>query len=198
VHSHMMHLNISWHGRWQDRDWDVGQTSFPRGHFCSTQDFSENYSHMHREEHQSQYFNQYYTTVYGCVVRFHMADVCDEFLGPGVRDDLTAAFDVYEIAEEQRILTFTIVVISPDHSHDNFFVQHVNNRLVTYMNSIAQHTPDGGRGKFNVHHARSDGCKAQYKCARHFLYISRSQEELGCRLDWSFFCSCHGKVRALT
>lgn len=47
--------------------------------------------------------------------------------------------------------------------------------------------------KWKCHHARSDGCKAQYKCADHFYYVSRQQAEGKPRLDWCFSCSCHGK-----
>jgi hypothetical protein len=49
------------------------------------------------------------------------------------------------------------------------------------------------RVKFKCHRARSDGCKAQYKCADHFYYVSRQQSEGKPRLDWCFSCSCHGK-----
>ena len=49
--------------------------------------------------------------------------------------------------------------------------------------------------KFHTHFARSDGCKAQFKCAQHFLWITKQHAETGTRVKWSFSCSCHGKDR---
>ena len=48
---------------------------------------------------------------------------------------------------------------------------------------------------FTTHFARSDGCKAQFKCAQHFLWIFKQLVETGTRVKWSFSCSCHGKDR---
>ena len=48
---------------------------------------------------------------------------------------------------------------------------------------------------FHTHFARSDGCKAQFKCAQHFLWITKQHAETGTRVKWSFSCSCHGKDR---
>lgn len=43
-------------------------------------------------------------------------------------------------------------------------------------------------------HIRSDGCKAQFKCAANFHWVSQqSQEGCGLFVQWSFFESCHGK-----
>ena len=47
--------------------------------------------------------------------------------------------------------------------------------------------------KWKCRQARSDGCKAQYKCVDHFYYVSRQQVEWKPRSDWCFSCSCHGK-----
>ena len=57
---------------------------------------------------------------------------------------------------------------------------------------IAIAAPDA---TFHTHFARSDGWKAQFKCAQHFLWISKQQAEIGTRVKWSFSCSCHGKDR---
>ena len=41
---------------------------------------------------------------------------------------------------------------------------------------------------------RSDGCKAQFKCAANFDWVSRQHAEgCGMYVHWSFFESCHGK-----
>jgi hypothetical protein len=78
--------------------------------------------------------------------------------------------------------------VSADPTHDNAFVQNFNDRVTEFAATIkAPHV------KWKCHHARSDGCKAQYKCAQHFYYVSCQQALTGIRLDWCFSCSCHGK-----
>ena len=180
--------------RWQDNDWAVTQATFPRGHFACVQDFSENYHHQHRLEHQSKYFNEISSTVYGCVVRAHLADLSDEFIGGAARRaELMAAFTKNAIDDD--IVTFTVVAISADRHHDAAFVKTFNIRLIKFMQSI---TSSGA--KFTAMHARSDGCKAQYKCAQHFMFVSTCLSywekygwQYGCKVDWCFSCSCHGK-----
>jgi hypothetical protein len=86
------------------------------------------------------------------------------------------------------IITITIADVSADPTHDNAYVQNFNDKLTAFAESIK-----APGVKWVCHHARSDGCKAQYKCAQHFYYISRQQAATGIRMDWQFSCSCHGK-----
>jgi len=103
------------------------------------------------------------------------------------RGELHEAFLEFKLP---AILNITFFFISADHDTDNCMVQHANAMLLEYVKSIA--APDV---KFHTHFARSDGCKAQFKCAQHFLWISKQQAETGTRVKWSFSCSCHGKDR---
>lgn len=44
----------------------------------STQDYSENYHHEAKKEYQSAYFVEIGSTVYGMVIRVHLADIGTE------------------------------------------------------------------------------------------------------------------------
>jgi hypothetical protein len=81
------------------------------------------------------------------------------------------------------------VFISDDMVHDTAFVHHCNTMFTHWVqNEVAY--PDC---PFETHYARSDGCKAQFANATHFLWISKQKTTNGIRMDWTFFCSCHGK-----
>ena len=103
------------------------------------------------------------------------------------RGELHQAFLEFKLP---AIVNVTFFFISADHDTDNCMVQHANAMLLEYVKSIA--APDV---TFHTHFARSDGCKAQFKCAQHFLWITKQHAETGTRVKWSFSCSCHGKDR---
>jgi len=149
------------------------------------QDFSLAYDHLRRVRHQSLWFNEIRSTLYGACVRVHLADVADSYISAAKKAEL---FEQFRQCEEKAIITISIGAVSPDHSQDNAFVQHFNKLLLDFMMKIA-----APGVTFRVHRARSDGCRAQYKCASHFYWISRQQAETGVRVDWCFSCSCHGK-----
>ena len=164
----------------QDDDWTYLKTSFPRRSFVSVQDFSENFHHTVRFEPQAKYYQSVDSTLYMVVVRYHLDDATR--LPPAVVAELREA---YESAGIPPIIVETLAIVSADLKHDNAFVRHVNECYVLpYMQSI---------GDFGTHYARSDGCKAQFKYATHFEWVSRQKIETGVQMDWSFFCSCHGK-----
>ena len=169
----------------QDHDWAETQANFPRGHFCSVQDFSLAYTHTRRVKHRSLWFQEVRSTLYGACVRLHLDDVSDAYVPSEERRRLKEGFQKHRVPP---ILTITLIGVSADHGQDNAFVQNFNDRITVFVKTIA-----APGVKFTVHHARSDGCKAQYKCAQHFYYVSRQQAEVGIRLDWGFSCSCHGK-----
>ena len=160
--------------RWQDNDWAVTQATFPRGHFACVQDFSENYHHQHRLEHQSKYFNEISSTVYGCVVRAHLADLSDEFIGGAARRaELMAEFTktARDVEIDDDIVTFTMVAISADRHHDAVFVKTFNIRLIEFSrvlrhqeSSLQRCTPDPMAAKPNTS-ARSTLCLYQHASA---------------------------------
>ena len=169
----------------QDYDWAMTQENFPRGHFCSVQDFSLAYTHTRHVKQQSLWFQEIRSSLYGACVRIHLEDISNEYIAPAERRKLKEEFVKQGVTP---ILTFTLIGISADHGQDNAFVQNFNDRITVWVKSIA-----AAGTIFKVHHARSDGCRGQYKCAQHFYYISRQQAETSIRLDWCFSCSCHGK-----
>ena len=176
------HHDLAW---MQDYDWAVTGEDFPPGDFTSVQDFSMSHRHQRRVRHQSLFFMEISTTVYGAVVRVHLSDLSDGYISQAEKERLHAGF---EAQGAKPIISITFIAVSPDPTHDNAFVQHFNNKLTEFMASIAKPGL-----KWRCHHARSDGCKAQYKCADHIYYISRQQAEGKPRMDWGFSCSCHGK-----
>lgn len=71
--------------------------------------------------------------------------------------------------------------------HDNAMIQKLlDNFILPYIKKVAP----------TVAHVyvRSDGCKAQFKCANNFFWVSRQKVEgCGLTIHWSFFESCHDK-----
>ena len=165
---------------WQDQDWQHLKCEFPRGSFVSVQDFAENIHHIVRMEPQSKYWTIVSSTLYMVVLRFHLDDV--NHIPPEEKAELHAAFAA---AGLPPIIVETHAFVSPDTVHDSAFVRHINDAfIIPYVNSI---------GNFHTHYARSDGCKGQFKQAQIFKWVTESVDRNGIRLDWSFFCSCHGK-----
>ena len=109
-----------------------------------------------RFEPQAKYYQSVDSTLYMVVVRYHLDDATK--LPPAQVAELREA---YRAADKEPIIVETLAFFSADLKHDNAFVRHVNERYVLpYMQSI---------GDFDVHYARSDGCKAQFKCATHIV-----------------------------
>jgi hypothetical protein len=191
--TYIAHHGISKH---QDMDWEQQRTLFPRGTFISTQDYSENYHHEAKKEYQSAYFVEIGSTVYGMVFRVHLDDIGTEAelrakgMDPVVSDDQRVELKaLFEKLGEPAILTISHIVMSTDLLHDAAMVQHCNDKfLIPWMEKIKAAGVTWVR-----HHARSDGCKAQFKCGTQFLWISSFYERHGIHLEWNLFCSCHGK-----
>ena len=73
-----------------------------------------------------------------------------------------------------------------DLCHDIGAVQH-------FCNLLIKHVKEHVNANLTTMYAQSDGCKAQFKNTTHYLWISEQYEKTGIRVDWTFFCSCHGK-----
>ena len=170
--------------RWLDEDWTAMKRDLPRGSCVAVLDFAENYAHEPRYEHQSKYFSQTQTTILPVVLRFRIEDLTDESLPPARKAELLAYCQEHDVPP---VIVETHFVLSNDMQHDNAFVQRALDDLITpYIKSVAPSVT-----RFFV---RSDGCKAQFKCAEAFDWTSRqSTEGCGLKVHWSFFESCHGK-----
>lgn len=169
---------------WHDDDFQSLRDKLPLGQAGLVIDFAENYSHEPRIEHQSKYFSQTQTTIVPVVLMFRIEDLTN--VTERRRTQLLEYFDRHSLP---RVISETHFVISADMQHDNAFVRKILDDLITPY--IKQAAPS-----IHTLHGRSDGCKAQFKCASHFDWVSRQSKE-GCGLvaNWSFFTSCHGKVR---
>ena len=112
----------------------------------------------------------------------HVEDLTN--ITPAEKTELIRMFDKMGLP---HIVCETHFVISADLQHDNAMIQKLlDDKIIPY---ILQNAPS-----VTSLHVRSDGCKAQFKCAANFMWVSRQSSE-GCGLvvDWSFFESCHGK-----
>lgn len=174
-----MHHNDA---KWHDDDFLALKNKLPLGKAALVIDYAENYSHEPRFEHQSKYFSQVQSTVIPIVLMFRVEDTTN--ITVHERSELIELFDNFGLP---RVITETHMVISSDMQHDNAMVQKVlDDFILPYIKSNAP--------SVNEVHVRSDGCKAQFKCASNFFWVSRqSVEGSMLRLHWSFFASCHGK-----
>jgi hypothetical protein len=171
--------------KWLDEDWTAMKKQLPRGSVVAVMDFSENYAHEPRYEHQSKYFSQTQSTILPVVLRFRIEDMVT---GPSFTAERKA--ELLKFCTENEVppvLVETHHIISNDMQHDNAFVQKALDDFITpHIKSIAP--------SVEKLYVRSDGCKAQFKCAEAFDWTSRqSKEGCGLKVAWSFFESCHGK-----
>ena len=171
--------------KWLDNDWTAMKQQLPRGSVVAVMDFAENYAHEPRYEHQSKYFSQTQSTILPVVLRFRIEDMQKSatFTEARKAELLTYCSE----NEVPPVIVETHYVISNDMQHDAAFVKKALDDFITpYIKSTAPSAK-------NLY-VRSDGCKAQFKCAEAFDWTSRqSKEGCGLQVTWSFFESCHGK-----
>lgn len=168
--------------KWHDNDFIALKNKLRQGKVGLVIDYSENYSHEPRFEHQSKYFSQVQTTIIPVVLMFRVEDL--ENVTADERSELITMFDEFKLP---HIISETHFVISSDMQHDNAMVQKLLDDLI--MPYIKMNAPS-----VSELHVRSDGCKAQFKCASNFYWVSRqSVDGSMLSVNWSFFESCHGK-----
>jgi hypothetical protein len=127
---------------------------------CQVIDYAENYSHEPRIEHQSKYFSQTQTTIVPVVLMFRVEDLTN--ISEERRAELIAYFDEHDLP---HVISETHFVISADMQHDNAFIRKLlDDFILPYVKQAAP--------TVTTLHGRSDGCKAQFKCASHFDWVS--------------------------
>lgn len=172
---------------WHDNDFTALKDKLPRGCGGLVIDYSENFTHQPRIEHQSKYFSQTQTTIVPVVLMLRVEDLTN--ITDERRAELIRFFDQHDLP---HVISETHFIISSDMQHDNAFIRKIlDDFIVPYVMKVAP--------SVKTMHGRSDGCKAQFKCASHFDWVSRqSKEGCGLTINWSFFESCHGKVCCAT
>ena len=125
---------------------------------------------------------QVQSTIIPVVLMLHVEDLTN--ISAAEKRKLISMFDAMGLP---HIVCETHFIISSDLQHDNAMIQKLfDDKIIPY---ILKNAPS-----VTSLHVRSDGCKAQFKCAANFMWVSKqSSEGCGLTIDWSFFESCHGK-----
>jgi len=182
--------------KWQDDDWGVAwndptlfgkELSSQQGFvIAAVEDFSQSYTHRPKREHAGRFFHSISTTIYGCCLRIPLAACKASFIPDAERHTLVKLLDKNLLPHVLTICTFGI---SADQGHDTAFVQKYHeDKLYPWL---AQNCHP-----IHTYLMRSDGCTGQFKCGRHFRWLStHSSKESACgiKLCHSHSESCHGK-----
>lgn len=181
--------------KWQDDDWGVAwndpslfgrELSAEQGHVvAAVEDFSQSYTHRPRREHAGRFFHSISTTIYGCCLRIPLKAFKDCYISAQEKERLARVFEDNNLPHVLTICTFGI---SPDQGHDTAFVQHYHEKKLYPWLAENCHP-------IFMYLMRSDGCTGQFKCGRHFRWLSthtskHPQELVICH---SHSESCHGK-----
>jgi len=181
--------------KWQDDDWSVAwnnpalfgkELTADQGYVISAvEDFSQSYTHRPKREHAGRFFHSISTTIYGCCLRIPLKAFKDSFISAEEKARLVQVFEDNDLPPVLTICTFGI---SPDQGHDTAFVQHYHEKkLYPWLHENCH--------PIHMYLMRSDGCTGQFKCGRHFRWLSchtskHPQEVVICH---SHSESCHGK-----
>ena len=181
--------------KWQDDDWGVAWDNpllFGKSLRSSTgwviasvEDFSMSYTHRPKREHAGRFFHSISTTIYGCILRVPLAAFKDSFIAQEERTKLEKLFLDNNVPPVLTICTFGV---SPDQGHDTAFVQHFHHKhLEPWLQSNCN--------PIQVLLMRSDGCTGQFKCGRHFRWLSTHSctHSAQMKIQHSHSESCHGK-----
>lgn len=170
--------------RWQNENW-TAQRNPRRGTACSVQDFSQKYTHLLMEEYQSRYFNAISSLLYPVLLFTHLEDRVD--IPEEEKVKLRALFNKLGVPHTIRD---EILVIGSEKAQDVDVVIHINDKLIHPL--LKEIAPE-----VTVHEGRSDGCKAQFKCARFLLWIANHMKSaFDLRMKWNWYGSCHGKAES--
>ena len=152
--------------------------------FMSNEDFSQSYTHAPKYEHAGRFFHSVSTTLYTCILYIPLDAASDDYINPEKKKKL---HQLFKDNNQPPILCISIFGLSPDPHHTTAFVQHFHEKhLIPW---VRKNFPLAKRKQF----VRSDGCTGQFKCGRHFRWISQRTEAGGIVIEWSHSESCHGK-----
>lgn len=156
--------------------------------FCymTVEDFSNSYTHAPRFEHMGRFFHGVTSTLYTCVLYVPLDAASDSYISHEEKQKLHQLFKENNLPP---ILTISLFGLSPDPHHTTAFVQHFHEaHLIPWMR-------ENFPGARRVHFVRSDGCVGQFKCGRHFKWVSSRSESGSTPKNHSHSVTAHGKDR---
>ena len=156
------HSHVAW---WNGTQFDLLLQSLPEGHIAIVEDFQMNYTHSHNNAIQGEHWDQWQTTLFPAVVYRRIKD---------------------EATGELKTVAEAHVFMSPDRKHDNCFVQHANEKMISHYKA---EMGDDLKGI----HIWSDGCKAQFKLKKQYYWLTEAEARYNLKIEHCFFQSCHGK-----
>ena len=180
-----------------DHDWkklfdNVSENGSRADRIAVVMGYANSYSHEHRDEHYQEFWNQLSTTILGCAIKIPVANLTDQYLS---KCGYTRGQLVQILKDNGKPPEVTIMLsgMTANQHHDTAGVQHfLQHHMFPWLWENTQGLKDTGA----LFHLRTDGCRSQFKSARHFRFLSHFQ-----KLDWtglmkpvhSHFESCHGK-----
>ena len=171
-------------GKWQDADVAALKRldgDALKGSVFDMQDHSENYHIMAKIEHQSAHFSNVGVTLHGVMAYIRVEDLLNV-------DDEEKKKIMAHLQKHKKPLVIreAHMFVSPDLTHDNAFVQHVNDKVMMphYKNNVK-----GFRKQITA----SDGAPTQFKLSCHAHWMSTCHVKHGVHRDWIFRGTAHGK-----
>lgn len=161
---------------WQSDQFKTLLSGLPQNHCIAVHDFSENYRCCEIRELQSGYFQKTEVSVHVTILHRHAV----------------LALDGVDGTEESPIIvTEHFYIISPDLTHDQYFVHEARQQVSDYLKSISC--------PVQTMHEFTDGCAAQYKSRHCFGDISDSCKDYGySTFTRNFFETSHSKGKQYT
>jgi hypothetical protein len=122
------------------------------------------YAHVHQNETQGEHWTHWSSTLFPVVVYY--------------RD------------KSGEVWAHSYTYLSPDGKHDNAFVQHVNEHLISEVKKVFT---EQLKQELKVVHFVSDGCRGQFKLRRQWFWLSSLEGKSGVEGRHRYFQSCHGE-----
>jgi hypothetical protein len=170
--------------KWQNAMFDLLCVSLSMTAFLCVLDFAENGTIIVQREQFARYFMKVGFTIFPIVTLVDLRMLADGEFEEGEKADLLAMFAAQNRPPRVKI---SHLIISDDLTHDDAAVQHYLKKHMDLMESIRKPTEPS----WSTSYYFSDGCKAQFKNATMFLYLTLWLEMYAMAVIWCFFCSCH-------
>ena len=173
--------------KWIERAKKWKRNRFPRGSVHVVMDFSENGKFGVKLEHQTRYYQTHGYTLFGMVLDSWIDDHLDTSLSPELKTRLKKLMDDNG---RPHIITTTHIVASEDTLHDPSSVMHYTSKVLIPW---CKKTLKGFAAGDGVMYLSTDGAPTQFDHRDIYLYVSRSKQVDGVKMDWNIGAAAHGK-----